>query len=106
MKRVLSPQEAFDFVRSEVSFYEFFKQAWPVLEGGVSFIDNWHIGAIAEHLEAVYKRDIRRLLINVPPRSGKSSLVSVSFPAWVWIHNPYETPPIVPEMEQLSFRGV
>jgi phage terminase large subunit-like protein len=90
MKRVLSPQEAFDFVRSEVSFYEFFKQAWPVLEGGVSFIDNWHIGAIAEHLEAVYKRDIRRLLINVPPRSGKSSLVSVSFPAWVWIHNPYE----------------
>jgi hypothetical protein len=90
MKRVLSSQEAFDFVRSEVSFYEFFKQAWPVLEGGVSFIDNWHIGAIAEHLEAVYKRDIRRLLINVPPRSGKSSLVSVSFPAWVWIHNPYE----------------
>jgi IS4 transposase len=25
---------------------------------------------------------------------------------WEWIHNPYEIPPIVPEMEQLSFRGV
>ena len=25
---------------------------------------------------------------------------------WEWIHNPYETPPIIPDMEQLSLRGV
>ncbi len=25
---------------------------------------------------------------------------------WEWIHNPYKTPPIVPDMEQLSLRGI
>lgn len=74
----------------EQSLHAFFEAAWPYMEGGNPFIDNWHIQAICEHLEAVYRRDIRRLLINVPPRTGKSSLVSCAFPAWVWIHNTQE----------------
>lgn len=86
----MSLENACDFVQGELSLYHFFKQAWPSLAGGVPFVDGWHIKAIAEHLEAVYQRKIRRLLINIPPRSGKSSLVSVAFPAWVWIHNPHE----------------
>ena len=65
------------------SLYEFFKQAWPIMEGDTPFIDNWHIKAIADHLQACFNRDIRNLLINVPPRTGKSSLISVAFPAWV-----------------------
>ena len=47
------------------SFHEFIKQAWPAIEGGVTFIDSWHIQAIAEHLEACYSRDIKKLLINI-----------------------------------------
>ena len=92
----LSPQEELaarrlDEIRSaRLSLYTFFKQAWPSLEGATPFVDGWHIGAIAEHLEAVFKRQIKRLLINVPPRSGKSSLVSAAFPAWVWLHKPSE----------------
>lgn len=40
--------------------------------------------AICEHLEAVTDGRINRLLINVPPGSSKSLLVSVLWPAWEW----------------------
>jgi intein/homing endonuclease len=56
---------------AEGSLYEFFKAAWPYIEGNMPYVDSWHIRAIAEHLEAVYLRQIRKLIINVPPRTGK-----------------------------------
>jgi predicted phage terminase large subunit-like protein len=39
---------------------------------------------MAEHLEAVTSGQIKRLLINVPPGSMKSMMVSVFWPAWEW----------------------
>ena len=71
----------------EESFYEFAKEAWPNIEG-VPFIDGWHLKAICEHLEAVTFGYISKLIINVPPRTGKTSIVSVMWPAWNWIINP------------------
>jgi|SRR5665647_709733 len=62
--------------------------AWPVLQPATPFQDNWHIHAICEHLEAVKLGQIRKLLINMPFRMLKSSLVSQAFPAWDWITNP------------------
>jgi predicted phage terminase large subunit-like protein len=56
------------------------------------FVPNWHIDAICEHLEAVAKGDIRRLLINIPPRHMKSLAVSVAFPAWVWAQDGGKSP--------------
>lgn len=44
----------------------------------------WHIDAMAEHLEAVTKGDIIRLLINVPPGAMKSLTTGVLWPAWEW----------------------
>jgi phage terminase large subunit-like protein len=72
------------------SLHEFARQAWSHVEGDIPFIDGWHIGAICEHLEAVVRREIRNLLILIPPRCMKSTLVSVMWPAWVWIHAPQE----------------
>lgn len=66
------------------SLYEFAKSAWSVLEPGTEFIDNWHIRAICDHLQAVSEGKIRRLIINIPPRFMKSLLVSVFWPAWEW----------------------
>ena len=63
---------------------EFFAQAWPIVEAGKTFASNWHLGAIADHLEAVTAGDIRDLIISMPPRSLKSRLVSVAWPAWEW----------------------
>jgi len=57
-------------------------KAFEVLEPATHFEYNWHIGAIAEHLEAVWRGDIRRLIINMPPRSLKTITTSVCFPAW------------------------
>ena len=79
-----------ELAKAEGSLYEFFKAAWPYIEGSMPYTDSWHIKAIAEHLEAVYERQIKKLIINVPPRTGKTNLISVAFPAWVWIHNPAE----------------
>lgn len=54
------------------------------------FVDGWHIRAICEHLEAVTRGDILRLIINVPPRTCKSTIVSVIWPTWVWISYPHK----------------
>jgi predicted phage terminase large subunit-like protein len=41
-----------------------------------------HHKAIAEKLEAIERGEIDRLMINMPPRHGKSELASRRFPAW------------------------
>ena len=77
-------------VNGALPFGAFVREGWPVLEPATKFVPNWHIDAIAEHLEAMADRQIRRLLINIPPRCMKSLLVSVFFPAWVWTWKPSE----------------
>ncbi|WP_186122359.1 phage terminase large subunit [Burkholderia gladioli] len=68
---------------------EFIKQAWPVLEPETPYRHNWHVDAICQHLEAVSRGQIRRLLINVPPGHMKSLSVCVFWPAWHWIQQPH-----------------
>jgi len=70
------------------NFYAFVKAAWPVIEPGTEFADNWHVGVICAHLQAITEGRIRRLIINLPPRGMKSSLVSVLWPAWEWCSDP------------------
>lgn len=66
-------------------FRLFVQYAWPVVEPAHAFQANWHIDAIADHLQAVAEGQIQRLLINVPPGHAKSLIVSVLWPAWMWI---------------------
>ena len=49
---------------------------------------NGHICAIAYCLEQIRLGKIKRLIINVPPRSLKSLMCSVAFPAFVLGHDP------------------
>tara|TARA_R100000655_G_scaffold16619_2_gene35996 strand:- start:4295 stop:5722 length:1428 start_codon:yes stop_codon:yes gene_type:complete len=67
---------------------EFTKASWSSIEPGVEFQNNWHIDAIGEHLQAVVEGDIKRLIINVPPRHMKSISVAVVLPAWTWTIQP------------------
>lgn len=62
----------------------FVREAWPILEPRARYTHGWHIDAICEHLEAVTRGEVNRLLINVPPGSSKSLLTSVIWPAWEW----------------------
>ena len=75
--------------QAERSLSAFIRQAWPVVEPSAPFRDNWHIDAIAEHLEAVTRGEIRNLLINIPPGCMKSYIVSVLWPAWEWARSPH-----------------
>lgn len=67
----------------EDSLYEFYKAAWPYIDPA-PWVDSWAIDAMAEHLQAVVDGQIRKLLINISPRSGKSGLVSVALLPWTW----------------------
>lgn len=72
----------------ETSLHSFLMCCWNIIEPGRKFIDNWHLQAICEHLEAVSRRQITRLVINVPFRTSKSTITSVAWPAWTWINDP------------------
>lgn len=67
------------------SFAEFVKMAWHVIEPGTPLRWNWHLDAMCAHLEAISRGEIRpRLIINVPPGSSKSTIVTVLWQAWEW----------------------
>ena len=68
---------------AERSLAEFIRQMWTSIDPS-PYVANWHIDAIAEHLEAVNRGEISRLIINIPPRHMKSIAVSVAWPAWTW----------------------
>src|SRR5688572_13579869 len=80
--------DAVDAALCERSLYDFVIDAWKVIEPGTQFIASWHVKAICEHLEACTNGQIRRLIVNVPPRCMKSRLISVFWPAWVWATRP------------------
>jgi predicted phage terminase large subunit-like protein len=54
----------------------------------VPFVPGWHIDCLCEHLEAVSVGQINRLLVNEPPRTMKSGLISVFWPVWEWTTRP------------------
>lgn len=63
-------------------FLTFLKKVFHHVNPEESFDDNWHIHALAWHLNEVAEGRIRRLLITIPPRSLKSIAASVALPAW------------------------
>ena len=86
-------------------FRHFVECSWPIVEPAKDFIANWHIDAIADHLQAVSDGHIQRLLITVPPGHAKSLLVSVQWPVWVWLcRNPKWRGMFTSYAEALSLR--
>jgi len=47
-----------------------------------------HLKALAEKLEAIERGEIKRLIVLMPPRHGKSELVSLRFPCWYLAKHP------------------
>lgn len=83
------------------SFADFVRDAFEVAEGGDAHAEavtagaiapryehGWHVDALAEHLQAVAEGKIRRLLVNVPPGTMKSTIACVLWPAWLWARDP------------------
>lgn len=70
-------------IECEEDLYTFLQHAWRYIDPA-PFADGWVIEAVSEHLTAVVDGEIRKLLINIPPRCSKSSMISVALPAWCW----------------------
>jgi predicted phage terminase large subunit-like protein len=75
------------YAECESSLHAFIKHAWRAITPSHIFVDNWHITSICAHLEAVTRGEILRLVINIPPRFTKSTIVSVMWPVWVWLQD-------------------
>jgi hypothetical protein len=68
-------------VKQRESLYEFLKYYWDK-EKKTPLDESRHIKLICQKLEQVYSGEIKRLIINIPPRSLKTETVSIAFPAW------------------------
>lgn len=49
---------------------------------GHQFVPSWHHRDVAAHLEKVESGEIKRLIIMLPPRHGKSTQATILFPTW------------------------
>lgn len=86
--------------RARADLGEFIRQSWVVLEPATPLEWNWHHEAMCLHVQAqfedwikhqqdpAYKQRFQNLLINVPPGTMKSRIVSVCAPAWMWLRWP------------------
>lgn len=75
-------------LKLRTEFKWFIAKCFNTLNPGTEYLDNWHIDAIAWHLEQVQRGRIKRLIINMPPRSAKSISASIAFPAYIHGHDP------------------
>jgi len=81
---------ALDRVECKESLAAFIRLAWHIIEPGQPYVHGWHIDALCEHLEAITDGVetpagiYNRLLVNIPPGTAKSLVVSVFWPAWEW----------------------
>jgi predicted phage terminase large subunit-like protein len=84
-----SPQQIFRAILA-TDFRAFVEYVFGVLRPGTPFKPNWHIDAMAHKVSQVATGEVKRLIINVPPRHLKSIIASVALPAWYLGHNPSE----------------
>ena len=81
MKEILQLQERLDLLNAREScrdsFMEYIRHIWP------SFIEGEHHRLIADKLTRVAKGELKRLIVNMPPRHTKSEFASIYFPSWM-----------------------
>ena len=75
-------KELHDREEYQENFLKFVKHVWP------SFIAGSHHRIFAEKLERVARGELKRLIVNMPPRHTKSEFASYLFPAWVMGQKP------------------
>lgn len=72
------------------SLRHFVRRAWAIVEPRRPLVWGWHLDLICDALEASYRHETTSdvLVVNIPPRHSKSSIISVLGPAWWWLHHP------------------
>lgn len=94
-------------VLAKLSFAEFVRQAWHVVEPSTHLDWNWHHQLICDTLQAMFhawqdarsekgkdkrvrkfKGHPKNAVFNLPPGSLKSRIIAVCYPAWCWLSEP------------------
>ena len=58
-------------------FLSFVWKCFNTAARDATYVDNWHIEALAYHLMQVQEGKIQRLLVNMPPRADSDDLARV-----------------------------
>jgi len=80
------------------SFLTYVRHIWP------DFIEGRHHQIFAEKLERVAKGELKRLIVNMPPRHTKSEFASTYFPSWILGRNPKLKIMQITHTAELAFR--
>jgi|GEM_PF-1311720 len=75
-----------DMYRHDLS--SFTQLAFRILNPYQRYLHNWHVGVITNVLERVKNGDLKKVIINLPPRMLKSHCASVAFPAYMLGRDP------------------
>lgn len=98
----LEKQYVLEIQRNNLS--EFIRRVFSIVDPVATYLHNWHLDLIAEYLSACERREIKRLIINIPPRFLKSISCSVAFPSWLLGHNPSEKVTCVSYAHELAVK--
>lgn len=88
MTTLFEPSDTLTHAMQRQHFGTFIAKAFATVNPGIEYSHNWHVDVIAEYLEACRRGDVRRLIINMPPRYLKSLIVNVAWSAYLLGHNP------------------
>src|ERR1039458_5842135 len=73
----------------------FFRRAWSIIEPETLLIWSWHYEYLCSWLTLISSGEFKKrypeklgIIINVPPRSGKSALSTIIWPVWTWLEHP------------------
>ena len=75
------------------SFFFFVKTFWDVIIKEAP-VYNWHIPFLCDELQKLSVSVVERspkpydLIINIPPGTTKSTIVTVMWPVWLWTQDP------------------
>jgi len=69
-------------------FLAFVEKVFATLNPGQEYLHNWHIDAFAWLLRCVEDGQTKRAMVNVPPRTLKSIIISIAWPAFLLGRNP------------------
>ena len=71
-----------------IDIKSFLIKVFETLHPNKKMISNWHLDLMIEYLKAIERGDMKRLIVNLPPRSLKSICVNVAWPAWLLGQSP------------------
>jgi predicted phage terminase large subunit-like protein len=69
-------------------FSLFLMRCFLTVNPGAIFMSNWHIDAMTYQVERILRGEVRRLIVNMPPRNLKSLAFNVALSAFLLGHDP------------------